>query len=113
MLPSGIYRSMGVDTEQLRAILNVKLTLDDRKPMPIGRQRTQKKDRKNGLLLNMFVSVVMGIFYMLVESSKPKFPMKMLAGYFAPVYGIFHCLWDCSCFIRNRTEEKIGTPTHS
>jgi ABC-2 type transport system permease protein len=65
MLPSGLWRGMGVDTEQLSAILNVKLILDDRKPIAIGRQRQQKKDRKGGLLLNMFISLVMGCFYTL------------------------------------------------
>ena len=60
MLPSALWRSMGADIEQLRAILNVRLTLDDRKPMGIGRQQKQKKDRKHVSLLNIFIFLVMG-----------------------------------------------------
>ncbi len=65
MLPSALWRSMGADIEQLRAILNVRLTLDDRKPMGIGRQQKQKKDRKHVSLLNIFIFLVMGGIYMM------------------------------------------------
>lgn len=64
MLPSSLWRSMGVDTEQLRAILNVRLMLDDRRPLTIGRQRQARKN-KSGILMGMFFSVIMGFFYML------------------------------------------------
>ncbi len=64
MLPSALWRSMGADIDQLRAILNVRLLLDDRKPVTMMRSQKQKKDRKFGSLINIFVSFVMGIFYM-------------------------------------------------
>ena len=65
MLPSALWKSMGADIVQLRAILNVRLILDDRKPASIGRAQSQTKSRKFGTLLNIFLSFVMGCFYML------------------------------------------------
>ena len=64
MIPSSLWRSMGADTEQLRAILKVRLLMDDRKPPAIGRQR-QKKEHKNGGIYNIFVYLMFGLFYML------------------------------------------------
>jgi hypothetical protein len=65
MLPSGLYSRMGADVDQLRAILRVKLTLDDRKPITMGRPRKEKKDIKRGALINMFISLLMGLMYMM------------------------------------------------
>ena len=65
MLPSALWRSLGADIGQLRAILNVRLILDDRKPVGIGRGQKQKKDRKYTSLFNIFISLVMGGVYML------------------------------------------------
>jgi len=62
MLPTALWRSMGADTDQLRAILDTKLTLDDRKPMAMGRQQKQRKV-KYGSLLSSLVFLVMGFFY--------------------------------------------------
>ena len=64
MLPSALWKSLGADIEQLRAILNVRLMLDDRKPSPIGRQSKVKKDRKNGSLINALTFCFMGFIYM-------------------------------------------------
>ncbi len=64
MLPSAIWRSMGADVEQLRAILNVRLMLDDRKPVTLMRSQKQKKDRKYGSITNFVISLAMGFFYM-------------------------------------------------
>lgn len=63
MLPSSVWRGMGADTDQLRAILNTRLMLDDRKPLTLNRSQKQKKDRKFGTLLSVFISFVMGVFY--------------------------------------------------
>ena len=65
MLPAPLWRSMGADTAQLRAILDVRLTLDDRNPTGIGRQQKLKKDRKYATLLNTVMFLFMGFFYML------------------------------------------------
>ncbi len=63
MLLSGLWRSMGADTAQLRAILYARLTMDDRKPVGIGRQ--QKKGGKNRTLLASVMNAALGCVYML------------------------------------------------
>ncbi len=65
MLPSALWRSLGADTGQLRAILHVRLLLDERNPVSIGRMQKQRKNAKYGTLINTVVFVVMGFFYML------------------------------------------------
>ena len=65
MLPSFLWRSLGADTVQLKAILGLRLTLDDRKPIAIGRQPSKKGKMKYSSLLNAFFSLIMGIVYML------------------------------------------------
>lgn len=69
MLPSGIWRSLGADTLQLRAILQAKLTIDDRKPLSFGNNKgveaKKKKDRKYTSLVTMLLSLFMGFIYML------------------------------------------------
>jgi len=64
MLPSALWRGLGADIEQLRAILNVRLILDDRKPATMGFQQKQRKDRKYGTLLNTLMFCVFGFIYM-------------------------------------------------
>ena len=39
MLPLALWRSMGADVNQLKAILGIRLILDDRKPVAIGRNQ--------------------------------------------------------------------------
>jgi len=64
MLPSGLWKKMGADVEQLRAILTVKLKMDDRKPITIGSQRRQnKKENKASSLRAMFLTAIMGLVY--------------------------------------------------
>ena len=41
LLPAGIYSRMGVNLDQLRSILHVKLTMDDRRPNSIQQTRRQ------------------------------------------------------------------------
>ncbi len=65
MLPSGLWRSMGADIDQLRAMVGTRLMIDDRRPLTFGRQRKQKKNRKLGTLFNMFISCVMGFLYIM------------------------------------------------
>ena len=64
MTPSALWGSMGADVVQLRAILKIRLMLDDRKPMGIGRQQNKKKI-KYGSLFSSFIYLVMGFFYMM------------------------------------------------
>lgn len=64
LLPKGIWTGLGADLEQLRAILRVKLILDDRKPMQFGRQQP-KKNAKYSSALTMLLSFFTGLIYML------------------------------------------------
>ncbi|HEY9176808.1 MAG TPA: hypothetical protein VIN07_03920, partial [Flavipsychrobacter sp.] len=69
MLPSGLWKSLGADTGQLRAILKAKLLMDNRKPLSFGNNRgvehKKKKDRKYTVWLTMLLSFFMGIMYVL------------------------------------------------
>ena len=71
MLPSALWKSLGADVGQLRAILQVRLLLDDRNPVAIGRMQRQKKNIKYGTLINTVVYVVMGFIYMLPVTVVP------------------------------------------
>lgn len=67
MLPSALWKRLGADVEQLRAILHVKLMMDNRKPLSFGNNRgvehKKKKDRKYTTWLTMFFSFLMGFVY--------------------------------------------------
>lgn len=65
MLPSALWKSLGADVGQLRAILNTRLILDDRKPIGIGQQQKRKKDYKYSSLMNIIFSLVFGCVYMI------------------------------------------------
>lgn len=69
MLPSALWRSLGADTAQLRAILHAKLLVDDRKPLAFGGNRgpekARKKDRKYTSVRTMLLSLFMGCIYLL------------------------------------------------
>lgn len=63
MLPAGVWKNMGADPEQLRALLEVKLKLDDRRPVNFGRNRESKKNRRFSIGLSMFLSFITGLLY--------------------------------------------------
>jgi hypothetical protein len=71
MLPAPVWRGMGADTDQLRAILDVRLTLDDRNPVGIGLQQKQRKVRKYSTLINTFMFTLLGGMYMLPIAEIP------------------------------------------
>jgi ABC-2 type transport system permease protein len=63
MLPTGLWKGMGADIEQLRAILNIKLILDDRKPLNLGNKQPGKKNARFTSALTMLLSFFMGAIY--------------------------------------------------
>lgn len=65
MLPSPFWRSLGADTEQLSAILNMRLMIDNRRPMAIGRRQAKTKDIKHGTITSFLLFMLMGGFYSL------------------------------------------------
>lgn len=66
MLPVGLWRKMGADPLQLHAILDIKLKLDDRRPLNFGRQQgRKKKNRRFSTIWGMVVSFLTGIMYVM------------------------------------------------
>ena len=69
MLPSGLWKALGADNKQLRAIIYAKLLMDNRKPLAFGGnkgvQRKKKKPTKNTSVRMMFLSLIMGFIYIL------------------------------------------------
>ncbi|MBS1772267.1 MAG: hypothetical protein JST82_05360 [Bacteroidetes bacterium] len=65
MLPRGLWKAMGADITQLKAILDVKLKMDDRKPLGFGRPQKdgKRKPAKNTSLRAMLISFFMGFLY--------------------------------------------------
>lgn len=61
MLPSVLWRKMGADIDQLRAILQVKLKIDDRKPLTFGRKQ-KKKSKYNSFFQMLFSFFIGGIY---------------------------------------------------
>lgn len=64
MLPGRLWERLGADTEQLRALLDVKLKLDDRRPAGFGRQRNTKNAKHRfAIFFGMLVSFATGVIY--------------------------------------------------
>lgn len=70
LLPSAIYRKMGVNTVQLRSILQTKLTIDDRRPNSMQQTSYRKKDKPitAATIGTMIISALMGLLYLLAFS---------------------------------------------
>jgi ABC-2 type transport system permease protein len=67
--PASFYRSIGVDTAKLKAIVTTKLIMDDRRPNSI--QQTRRKKEKQVSLATvgtMVMSALIGLLYLLVFS---------------------------------------------
>ena len=62
LVPSALYRRFGVDLVHLKAILQAKLNMDDRRAGSLYRARNQKKDKEFNLatLMTMVACLVMG-----------------------------------------------------
>lgn len=67
MLPSSIYARMGIDKNALSAILNIKLTMDDRRvnPMQQARRGKTNKEVSSATIVTMVVSAVLGFLYLI------------------------------------------------
>lgn len=69
LLPNKLYGKIGINTNQLRSILETKLLMDDRRPPSIfaGRQKQkQPKQIKASTLGTMAISLLMGCFFLVV-----------------------------------------------
>jgi len=84
LIPSGIYRKIGVDIVQLKSILATKLTMDDRRPGTIQQVRNRKTSDKPvtaATLGMMFLSALMGLLY-LISFLVGQDPVTQLTVYF-------------------------------
>ena len=66
LLPGGLYRKVGVDTNHLKAILTTKLIMDDRRPNTFQQiQRKNTKPVNYATLLTMLWSLFMGAIFLI------------------------------------------------
>lgn len=65
-IPSKLYESMGVDTRQLRAILNTKLVMDDRRVSGLQQARKRKNNKQTNYATigTMLITAIMGCVYL-------------------------------------------------
>jgi ABC-2 type transport system permease protein len=84
LLPSGLYRKMGVHIPHLKAILVTKLMMDDRRPNSIQQSNRAKKDTpaKFATLGTMFLSALMGCIFLIAFSIGSDYLTKLTV-YFA------------------------------
>lgn len=85
MLPSGLWRRMGADVAQLKAILTVKLKMDDRKPLTMGRQQPNKKKKiKYASTIAFILSFFVGFMYI--------FPLIVFEDPYLKLFGLYTML---------------------
>lgn len=66
LLPESLWKAMGADINHLKAILKVKLMLDDRRPLSMGKPQAKKKKPVRFMtVLSVFISIVIGIMYII------------------------------------------------
>lgn len=70
LAPARFYKSIGVNTYQLKAILTTKLTMDERRPNAISQARKRKKAKPVSMATvgTMLMSAVLGAIYLLAFS---------------------------------------------
>ncbi|MDI9319225.1 MAG: hypothetical protein QM530_02010 [Phycisphaerales bacterium] len=73
LLPKALWKVLGADLPQLKAILKVKLMLDDRRPLTMGRAQSKKKPTRFMTVLSVFLSAVMGFMYSMPLMLEDKF----------------------------------------
>lgn len=66
LLPASFWERLGVDTEKLRLILNVKLTLDDRRPRTTlkASPAAKKKNTSGSNILQFIIMIAMGAAFL-------------------------------------------------
>ncbi|RAJ02200.1 hypothetical protein LX64_03209 [Chitinophaga skermanii] len=74
-----VWRKLGVDPLQLQVILQTKLMMDDRRPMNLNHKK--QKESKNATYVLIFISGLMGLFYLMAFSISDD-PLLNLTVYF-------------------------------
>ncbi|MBN8880123.1 MAG: hypothetical protein J0I32_21445 [Sphingobacteriales bacterium] len=67
LLPSPVYKKLGVDQRALSAILRIKLTMDDRRPNTLQQARHHGSDKQvsSATIFTMLISAVFGALYLI------------------------------------------------
>lgn len=81
MLPKPLYKKMGVNTVHLATILEMKLTLDDRKPSSLIQRKNPDDESGNRSLLAMFLMAIVG-FMFVIPLIMITDPATALTGYY-------------------------------
>ncbi len=90
LMPRSLYSRLGADTLQLRALLEVRLKMDDRRPLNIGRNQQQKKARRFSSALGVMVAFFTGIIYI--------FPLLMMDDRLSALWLFFTMYLFLLCF---------------
>lgn len=73
-----LWLRLGVNVPQLRAILQAKLIMDDRRPNAYTQmQQKKRKEMKNGSVVMLLVSLLMGLFYLYFFFVSPDHLMQL------------------------------------
>src|SRR5690606_17637064 len=73
-----LWLRLGVNVPQLRAILQAKLIMDDRRPNAYTQmQQKKRKEMKNGSVVMLLVSLLLGLFYLYVFVLSPDHLMQL------------------------------------
>jgi hypothetical protein len=61
LLPAGMWKALGADFYQLKALLEMRIKLDDRRPLSVGRRQNTKTERNHGSWLQAFFALITGV----------------------------------------------------
>lgn len=67
LLPSGLYQRMGINSAQLKTILHIKLTMDDRRAGTLYQAQAKKRKKPVSMATvgTMVMSAILGLMYLL------------------------------------------------
>lgn len=72
----GVFRASGINYEQFRAIIEVKLMMDNRRHTIAHRQR-EASEPKNTFITTLFVYMIFGIFMAVILTTLPSFSLSL------------------------------------
>ena len=79
MLPQALWRKMGADTEQLKALLRVRLLLDGRRPLGMSFKKTTTHKKTNTAVTSSILSFFFGFIYLMPILAMQEQPIMAMA----------------------------------
>jgi hypothetical protein len=105
-----LFRAVGVDYDQLHAIVSTKLTMDNRRQL-IGYRRKEKKNAANTFGLTLFFYSIFGIFVSLAMYNIPSFILSMIVFYtYIMVMVSMTLITDFSSILLDTSDNTIILP---